>query len=195
MSRQAEISAESRARLIDAARALFAEDGARKTTVQAIAERAGISRGSIAWHFGSKQGLVAAVVTDAFDWLIERVSAVLDAPGRAGWDRMLDAQSVIADDEHLRVVAMVAVEAVFEKEDEVLKAFAASQEKVRLLYVGYLQRNALTPPGTDPVTTARALRALILGINIQHRFDDSAISLQEAISALRGVDLSAQVPK
>ncbi len=189
MSRQAEISAETRARLIDAARALFAEDGARKTTVQGIAERAGISRGSIAWHFGSKQGLVAAVVTDAFDWLAERVSAVLDAPGPAGWDRILDAQSVIANDERLRVVATVAVEAVFEKEDEVLKAFAASQEKVRLLYVGYLQRNALTPPGTDPVTAARALRALILGINIQHRFDDSAISLQEAISALRGIDL------
>jgi AcrR family transcriptional regulator len=44
-----------RTRLVDAARALFAEDGTRKTIVQAIAERAGIGRGSIAWHLGSSR--------------------------------------------------------------------------------------------------------------------------------------------
>jgi TetR/AcrR family acrAB operon transcriptional repressor len=195
MSRQAEISAESRARLIDAARALFAEDGTRKTTVQAIAERAGISRGSIAWHFGSKQGLVAAVVTDAFDWLVERGSAVLDAPGQAGWDRLTEVRSGMAGGERLLVLTTITVEAVLEKEEEVLRAFAAGQEKVRSLYADYLRRNALTPPGTDPMTAARALQALTLGINIQHRFDDSAISLREAISVLRGISLSPSAPE
>lgn len=194
MSRQAEISAESRARLIEAARALFAENGARKTTVQAIAERAGISRGSIAWHFGSKQGLVTAVVTDAFDWAVTRLSAALSEPGPGGWDRLMNIAPGAADDERLRVLATIAVEAVLEKEDEVLSAFAAGQERVRLLYADYLQRAELTPPGTDPVTVAKALRALTLGINIQHRFDDSAISLREAIAALRGITLSPATP-
>jgi len=61
-----EQSRATRRRLLDAASALFAEHGYRDTSVQAIAERAGISRGSIFWHFGSKEGLLWAVVEEAF---------------------------------------------------------------------------------------------------------------------------------
>lgn len=187
MTRQAEISAESRARLLQAARQLFAEDGFRKTTVQAIAERAGISRGSIAWHFGSKQGLVVAVVEEAFDWLIDQVTAALAEPGPAGWERLFSAQLAITADDRSRILATVGIEAAFEKEADVLKAFADRQQKVRVLYADYLQRNGLVSPDADPLAVASALRALTLGLNIQRRFDDSVISVGEAFSALRGV--------
>ena len=59
-------SAETRRRLIDAASELFAEQGYAGTSILHIAERSGISRGSVAWHFGSKDGLLWAVVEDAF---------------------------------------------------------------------------------------------------------------------------------
>src|SRR5215210_270701 len=62
-------SARSRRALVDAATTLFAERGYRDTSVQAIGERAGVSRGSIFWHFGSKEGLLWAVVKRSFeDW-------------------------------------------------------------------------------------------------------------------------------
>jgi TetR/AcrR family acrAB operon transcriptional repressor len=61
-----EQSEATRRRLVDAAALLFAERGFRQTSVQAIGEQAGISRGSIFWHFGSKEGLLWAVVEDAF---------------------------------------------------------------------------------------------------------------------------------
>lgn len=65
-SKKREQSRQSRERLVESASALFAERGYRDTSVQAIGERAGVSRGSIFWHFGSKEGLLWAVVERAF---------------------------------------------------------------------------------------------------------------------------------
>jgi len=59
-------SDESRRRLVEAAAALFAAKGYGATTVDAVAEAAGISRGSIFWHFRTKEGLLWAVTERAF---------------------------------------------------------------------------------------------------------------------------------
>src|SRR2546423_1737224 len=66
-SAKQEQSARSRKALVEAATTLFAERGYGETSVQAIGERAGVSRGSIFWHFGSKEGLLWAVVERAFE--------------------------------------------------------------------------------------------------------------------------------
>lgn len=190
MSRQEEISAESRARLLQAAWELIAESGARKTTVQAIAERARISRGSIGWHFGSKEGLVVAVVDEAFGWLVDQVSAALDQPGPADWERIFDIQASLMADERFPIFATIGIEALLE-EGDVTKAFAMGQERVRLLYANYLSQNDLLPVGIDPMVVAGAIRALTLGLNIQHRFDDSVMSFREALAALRAVLVTA----
>lgn len=54
-----------RADLLDAAERCFAERGYHETTVDAIAERAGVSKGAFYWHFESKR--------DAFTALIDRM--------------------------------------------------------------------------------------------------------------------------
>jgi AcrR family transcriptional regulator len=53
-----------RARLLEAARSLFAEEGFEATSTAAIARRAGVSEGIVFHHFGSKHGLLAAVSED-----------------------------------------------------------------------------------------------------------------------------------
>ncbi|MEV6138698.1 TetR/AcrR family transcriptional regulator [Nocardia sp. NPDC051990] len=55
--------------LLDAASTLFVEKGYQQTTFADIAARSGISRGSIPWHFGNKEGLLAAVVDYASESL------------------------------------------------------------------------------------------------------------------------------
>jgi TetR/AcrR family acrAB operon transcriptional repressor len=60
-----EIGDESRRRIMDAAEQLFAERGFERTSFVDIAERSGISRGSIPWHFTNKDGLLLAVVERA----------------------------------------------------------------------------------------------------------------------------------
>src|SRR5436190_110352 len=65
-SRKAEQSQKTRRRLVDSATELFARKGYREASVQQIADAAGISRGSIFWHFGSKEGLLWAVAEELF---------------------------------------------------------------------------------------------------------------------------------
>lgn len=55
MSSQSDLTA--RARIRDAAIALFAERGLAATTIRDIAEAAGVSSGLLRHHFGSKEGL------------------------------------------------------------------------------------------------------------------------------------------
>ncbi|WP_299572247.1 TetR/AcrR family transcriptional regulator [uncultured Williamsia sp.] len=184
MNRHAEVSAETRARLIAAAWDLLAEGGTRAATVQAVAQRSRISRGSIGWHFGSKEGLVVAVVNDAFDMLCERVDAVFDAPGPATWERALGAQNAMLADSRFRIFATVGLDAIGEQ-GAVAAAFTAGHQRVRDLYAHYLSANDLVGDEVDPQDVATALRAMTLGLNIQRRFDPDVIGLTRAVGALR----------
>ncbi|MBI3217725.1 MAG: TetR/AcrR family transcriptional regulator [Mycobacterium sp.] len=190
MSRQAEISAESRARLLLAAWELLAEGGSRATTVQAVSERAGISRGSISWHFGSKEGLIVAVVNSAFDMLAENISTVFDTPGPHSWDAVLNAQSVLLSDERFRIFGTLALETVTEK-GPVAEAFAEGHRRIRDLYAEFIARHGLVSEGVEPAAAATALRAMTLGLNIHRRFDGETITLREAFDALRSVAIPA----
>lgn len=53
------------AQILDAAEFVVARDGAARLTLDAVAERAGISKGSVLYGFKSKQALIAAVVRRA----------------------------------------------------------------------------------------------------------------------------------
>jgi AcrR family transcriptional regulator len=53
--------AEKRARVMEAARRLFVERGYSATTTADVARHAGVSEGILFHHFGSKEGLLAAV--------------------------------------------------------------------------------------------------------------------------------------
>jgi AcrR family transcriptional regulator len=57
--------------LIEAAGELFARDGFERTTLQAVADRAGVAKGLVAHHFQSKHGLLLAVVEHYYDRLVQ----------------------------------------------------------------------------------------------------------------------------
>jgi AcrR family transcriptional regulator len=52
----------SRERIIDAAIAVAQDDGAGKMSLEAVAERAGVSKGGLLYHFNSKSALLQAMV-------------------------------------------------------------------------------------------------------------------------------------
>ncbi|OZD05014.1 TetR family transcriptional regulator [Rhodococcus sp. 06-235-1A] len=79
---QAERTAGTRAKLLDAAIDCLVELGFAKTSTQEIARRAGVSRGAQLHHFPSKESLVIAAVEHLVD---RRLSEILEAepdPGR-----------------------------------------------------------------------------------------------------------------
>lgn len=65
--------------MVDAAITLFARQGVRGTGVAAVAERAGVTPSALIHHFGSKDGLVRAVLEEADRRALERLEATPDA--------------------------------------------------------------------------------------------------------------------
>ena len=79
---QADRATRTRAALVAAARELFAEQGFAATSRDAIAARAGVTRGALYHHFDSKAVLAAAVVAELETELVGRVvSAARDGDG------------------------------------------------------------------------------------------------------------------
>ncbi len=63
-----------RAQLMEVGRAVFAETGFEAASLDLIAQRAGVTKPIIYEHFGSKEGLHAAIVEREMDELVTRVS-------------------------------------------------------------------------------------------------------------------------
>ena len=78
MASQAERRAATRARVLDAAEALFAAHGYEATSTDAILESCAISRGALYHHFATKQAVFEAVFQRVSDAAIER--AIRGAP-------------------------------------------------------------------------------------------------------------------
>lgn len=104
-ARRGRPSTGARERILAAALEVMKSDGYAGTTLAKVAARAGESKGLVAYHYGSKQGLVAAVATEVADTITNEVLATLDGAegveqviGRAaaGVDAILDADERLA---------------------------------------------------------------------------------------------------
>jgi len=77
----------TRAAILAAARQLFAEEGYEGATVRAITGRAGANVASVAYYFGSKEGLYLEVVMEILAPLANRIQEIL-AGGTSGSRRI-----------------------------------------------------------------------------------------------------------
>lgn len=71
----------TRARVVDAARALFAEKGYEQATIRDIAARAGVAPGSVFTTFSSKSELLLEIVFTKYMTLAEALSDTVDHTG------------------------------------------------------------------------------------------------------------------
>lgn len=73
---RAEAAAETMARLVAVARDAFAEEGYAAVSLDALAARAGVTRGALHHHFGNKAGLFRAVILRIDDEIGTQLDAV-----------------------------------------------------------------------------------------------------------------------
>jgi TetR/AcrR family transcriptional regulator, fatty acid metabolism regulator protein len=70
----------TRAAILGAARRRFAEHGFDRTRLAEIAADAGVAEPTVAFHFGSKSGLLVAVMRAEYDGLVREIEEVVAAP-------------------------------------------------------------------------------------------------------------------
>ncbi len=81
MSRRSrtEMIEETRAKLLASARLAFATNGYAQTSMDDFTAEAGLTRGALYHHFGSKEGLLVAVINQIEEEVGARLQAVSDA--------------------------------------------------------------------------------------------------------------------
>jgi len=106
-------AAESRERLMQAAVELFAENGYEATSAGAIADRAGYARSMVNARYGSKDGLLAAMLKE--QWVTQLLTGIAGADdGLGGLLSVLDrlGSFIIDQPVQLRAFLVVSFEAV-----------------------------------------------------------------------------------
>ncbi len=78
----------TRDRALSTATVAFAGKGVAATSLDGLAAELGITKQTILYHFGSKDGLIDAVLTEAAQDLLEALQSAIAVSG-PGWDRVV----------------------------------------------------------------------------------------------------------
>jgi len=120
--------------IVDAARNLFGTRGFQSVSLDEIARTAGVSKGLVNYHFGSKEDLLAYVLINARIRLSEKLDAIK--------------KSSAPTKEKIQAAVEVYLNAVSSRPSLTQMALSAlseggSSEKARLLWVDSLEENLL----------------------------------------------------
>jgi AcrR family transcriptional regulator len=183
MSR-AERRAQTRAALVQAAGELFVERGLHGTSVEAIAARAGFTRGAFYSNFRTKEEVFTELLQErVYRAYRQMAEAQLDSPGPLPTARQ-SAEFLAAVQAHPDGVWLFRLWLELLSHagrDEALRALAAGFWRGnRELVARIVERSAAergTDPPLEPKLAASALIAMDIGLAIQHYVDPEAVPL------------------
>ena len=176
----------SRDRILRAAADLIAERGYQQTSLVDVASRSGVSRGSIPWHFGDKQGLLEAVV----EQLREDWEAALRArPLGHGVDGAADIARLATTAVRSRATRqMLAL--LFEAGDPnspIHRSFVDIHEVFRGHIAQWARQPEISsrlPQGVDPDAVAVLVLGTVIGVNQQWSLSPRRVDLGAAYEAM-----------
>jgi len=180
---------ESRERIVQAATELFSQRGYSGAGVDELAARSGIAKTAIYYHFGSKEGLLAAVLERAATAWIEGIRAASQQAGSplerldrslAGMRTMLEERPWI-----LKLVQLLALE-VGEHKPDVRATIQGIVLKARTAIVDGLHES-LGMDVPDAEAIANMLLAMFDGIAFGRMLAPDLISLDDMFDEVRRV--------
>lgn len=192
MPTQVQRTASARRRLIAAATALVGEQGVGNTSVAAIGERAGMSRGAVNFHFGSKDELLTAVAEEVTaDWETRafQYSMPDGASFEDGLSAMIEAhrRDIEADDQRFRIFAMLFFESLGPS-PHLHEHFARLHRRVRSRMVEItvgMQEMGFVSKDVDLDGFTVFLVGAFRGIAFQYLLDPDEVSLAGAYAEVR----------
>jgi AcrR family transcriptional regulator len=107
LRRERRDSRENREQLLSVAKRLFAAQGADQTTMQAVAQAAGVGQGTLYRHFADKAALCQALIHEDLEAFRERLAGVLDNAALSPLARLalLIAEKNLLTEGHLQLFA------------------------------------------------------------------------------------------
>jgi TetR/AcrR family acrAB operon transcriptional repressor len=193
MMRKTKAEAElTRKALLKAALTVFSRKGYAMTTLADVASEAGVTRGAIYWHFGSKAELYTALM----DEYARLGNAIVQSPIAEGGTlvdilrRVFINQLVaVESDPALRAVMEISLFKT-ERTPDLAGSLMQQLESSRRLLGGIseamrdgIERGELRPD-IDPNEMARAFLALQNGVLTMWLYDPASFSLRESAPAL-----------
>ncbi|MGW0436474.1 TetR/AcrR family transcriptional regulator [Micromonospora sp. NPDC003197] len=184
-TRREQTSGESRELILTAAAELFAAKGYRQTTFADVAERSGISRGSIPWHFGSKEGLLLAVLEQSVSLVQASLDDTSDQPPEIGLDGMTKGLDALFAQPTTKLFVTLLVEAL-EPDSPIHDRYVAIHDTLRDHCKRWLDRFA---PRTGVSTEALAVTIVGAGIGIHQQWlmAPDRVDVTRSLAALRAL--------
>jgi len=200
--------ANSRARLIEAAKAVFEEDGFLEARITDIAERAGLSHGSFYHYFDSKE----AILREVADALDERLNSPLGdeilTPTTHAHprDRIREGNRSFLELYKHEAALITEVEHAARMDEQLNEARAVHQREYNAelaASVRALQKAGLADPKLDPVLSAHAVGAMVtrfadqwLGRGvINTTFDEAVEQLTRLVANALGIPETGDPPR
>lgn len=200
-------AAATRQALLNAALIVFSQKGYAAARLEDVAAQAGVTRGAIYWHFGSKADLYNTLVGET----LERIQGVVDR-AVSGGGSFLDIQrrvmvyiiTLLEEDATYRAVQELTVlKTGYEPElaqglDKKREAMRQVEEHIAGYFRMGIQLGELRAD-LDPIIAARAMLAYINGISVNWLLDQRAFSLRESAPLLvevfiRGIAATGAAP-
>lgn len=161
MKTSAELS--SHDRILRAAKQLFAQNGYENTSTVAIAREAGTSESQLMKHFGSKQGLLTAILERGWTKMSERIKAITSFSSPA--DRLLAVLEAISieleNDPELKVLSALEARRIRKDSNEVVLTRGSYQYRELLDHILIDMR---TEGQIGPDVNLDAVRAAVGGM-------------------------------
>ncbi|RLK50364.1 TetR family transcriptional regulator [Alkalispirillum mobile] len=191
----------TRHQLLDAAEAVFLDRGVANTSLAAIAEAAGMTRGAIYWHFRDK--------TDLYNQMVRRVKLPLEAM-RAAYDGELDGDPVavleelclaairhLLNDDHARRVYTIVLHRRERRPGEPREpAEQQNREEAEAVFLSCFQsaeQQGRLQPGLTPERALDALIAFMTGLLYLWLQDPDRLDMQREAECLVRVCLRGLV--
>ena len=192
MRRTKEEAEKTRQDLLDAALTIFSQKGYEATRLEDIAQAAGVTRGAIYHHFGSKADLFIALVEDAsqlgnttIEQALAKGGSFIDITTRI----LVSTLSLLESNRRFREVMALSLfmtGASPELENLQKKRYQEAQtlvEEIRGFFQAGIQQGELRPD-LDPQIVARAFLAYQNGLALLWISNQDAFSIRESAPGL-----------
>jgi len=188
--RQREIGEQSRKRILDAAERLFIERGVGETSFALIQKEAGISRGSIPWHFKNKQGLLLAILERAMIFTKPKNTQTRGARGLRDYFTEMRGH---ARQPQAALLASLLADSFRETSyaRDRYRNYHSQHRELLIELIANTPDDFQLPDGVDIETYVSVLYGAVVGLHMQWRLAPDLVDFEAGMTALEAIAISA----